>query len=80
MQLVQTAAESFLDADQNGIRVSGGENLDFLDGEVNGTVHDLVIQGAKLGLQGFQLVADFGKAGFKGNDSINRFCLFQKRP
>ena len=32
--MVQTAAESFLDADQNGVRVSGGENLDFLNGEV----------------------------------------------
>ena len=52
-QLVQAAAESFLNADQNSIRVSGGENLDFLDGEVNGAVDDLVIQGAELGLQGF---------------------------
>ena len=49
-QLIDTAAESFLDADRDGVRVGGGQDLDFLYGEVDGAVYNLVIQGAQLGL------------------------------
>ena len=80
LQRIKTAAETFLDADWDGVRISGGKNLNFLNGEVNRAVYDLVIQGAKLGFYGFQLVADFGKTGFQCNNGIDGLSFFQKLP
>mgnify|MGYP006877199415 CR=1 FL=1 len=34
LQRIKTAAETFLDADWDGVRISGGKNLNFLNGEV----------------------------------------------
>ena len=57
----------------------GSQARHFVYVQIHGAVVHLIIHGTKLRLHAFQLVTDFGKTAFQGNDVFNGFRLLHQR-